>query len=150
VQLYSSMVMLRSLVSRHLNNDINRLTSLYAGSIMYSPTSNVCIVGSTNYRPTALIGVPTIFDLFLLVLTALKAIRNPNSLSMTDSIVGVKIQSSVSSKLTWNIIFLDVRIDPRRTSVRATASIMCTILTRLPHSYFFIIVSDYMTLILLF
>ena len=58
-----------------------------AGSIGYSPISNLCIVGSTNYRPTALIAVPTVLDLLLLVLTALKAIRNPVSLKAADSIV---------------------------------------------------------------
>jgi hypothetical protein len=64
----------------------SQLTSHYAVGIKYSPKSNLCIVGSMKYRPTALIGVPTIFDSLLLVLTALKAIRSPASIKK-DSIV---------------------------------------------------------------
>ena len=72
-----------------LNNGTSRLTSSHVEAIIYSPTSNMCVPGSTNYRPTALIAVPTMLDLLLLVLTILKAVKSPVSLK-TNSIVCMK------------------------------------------------------------
>jgi hypothetical protein len=69
---------------------ISKLTSHYAVGIQYSPKSDLCIVGSMKYRLTGLLGVPTIFDLLLLILTALKAIRTPISMKK-DSIVCTKL-----------------------------------------------------------
>ena len=65
---------------------------MYAGTIKYSPISRICVVGSASYRPTALIGIPTLFDLLLLVLTTCKALRSPSLKS--NSIVRVKSRSS--------------------------------------------------------
>ena len=62
---------------------------VYAGTIEYSPISNICVVGSASYRPTALIAIPTLFDLSLLILTANKALRGPVSLK-SNSIVREK------------------------------------------------------------
>ena len=72
-----------------LNNSTSRLTSSPAEGIIYSPISSMCIVGSTSYRPTALIAIPAILDVLLLVLTILKAIRSPVSLKK-NSIVCIK------------------------------------------------------------
>lgn len=72
-----------------LNNGTSRLTPSHVEAIIYSPISNMCVPGSTSYRPTALIAVPTILDLLLLVLTILKAVRSPVSLK-TNSIVCMK------------------------------------------------------------
>jgi hypothetical protein len=73
----------------------------FAESIIYSPISRVCIAGSMSYRPTGLIGVPVIFDLLLLVLTARKAIRSPASLR-SSSIVCVKFWLSPCRILRCN------------------------------------------------
>ncbi len=62
---------------------------VFAGTIMYSPISNICVVGIVHYRPTALITIPTLLDLSLLVLTAYKALRSPAPLK-SNSIVRVK------------------------------------------------------------
>ena len=62
---------------------------VYAGTIEYSPISNICVVGSASYRPTALIAIPTLFDLSLLILTACKALRSPATLK-SNTIVRVK------------------------------------------------------------
>ena len=67
----------------------SKLTSLYAESVTHSQISNMCIVGTSNYRLTALVAIPTILDLLLFVLTAAKAIRGPASLRR-DSIVRMK------------------------------------------------------------
>ena len=61
---------------------------MYADTIEYSPISRICVVGSASYRPTALLGIATLFDLLLLVLTASKAMKTPSLKS--NSIVRVK------------------------------------------------------------
>ena len=66
---------------------------VYADTIEYSPISRICVVGSVSYRPTALIGIPTLFDLLLLVLTACKAVRSP---SLKSNFI-VRVNSRLSS-----------------------------------------------------
>lgn len=62
----------------------------------FSPRSGRCLVRTENYRQPGLLAIPVVFDLLLLVLTFLKAIRSPVSLK-ADSIVCVKFLLS----LTW-------------------------------------------------
>ena len=98
--------------------------SIYADTIEYSPISRICVVGSESYRPTALIGIPTLFDLLLLVLTACKAMRTPSLKS--KSIVRVKFRLSLCEILRWNLVA--IHFGPGRAPVRGIASAMRRIL----------------------
>ena len=58
-----------------------------AGAVMYSPINRLCEISRLGSRSTAVMAiVPAIFDLILLILTALKALRSPVSLK-SNSIV---------------------------------------------------------------
>jgi hypothetical protein len=70
----------------------------FADSIIYSHLSNMCIVGSTTYRSTAINALPAILDLLLFSLIAYKAFRSPGSLT-GDTIVCTKFQLSATWKL---------------------------------------------------
>lgn len=98
VQGCSSLFALWSIVRSQINSSSSRLTSPAAESITFSPSSNRCIVRSNSYRPSGILALPIIFDLLLLVLTTVKAVRCPVSLK-ADSIVCAEFQLGSNKKL---------------------------------------------------
>ena len=77
-----------------LSQPYQQTNIVFAENIVYSPINRTCEVARVQNPSSAFMGiVPILFDILLLVLTALKALRSPVTLK-TNSIVRVESRLS--------------------------------------------------------
>ena len=70
-----------------------RTNSLYAENMIPSPISGRCIIGNASFQSSALVIVPTLFDILLLVLTVFKAVTSPASLRANSIVCEIPVES---------------------------------------------------------
>ena len=123
-------------------------TFSYLDTTVYSSIGKQCLVGITGHVESPVPGylavvAPSTFDVFLLLLTIVKAFRNT---ILFDSYASSKVVcvafDSVAVEAGFKYIPLAAQAVARRTSVSRTASITHPILICPYHRYFFIIVSQ--------